>query len=113
MDNSNPAVIGSKNYFGTGCRIVLRTSFQMGDNNLVADNVSIYDHNHDYKSNNGGVISKRIEIGNDCWLATSVVVTAGTQIGNKVFIGANSVVGGTLEANGVYVTPRAIRIKEI
>lgn len=113
MDSSNPAVIGSKNYFGMGCRIVLRAAFQMGDGNLVADNVSIYDHNHDYKGCNGGFVSKAIEIGNNCWLATNVVVTAGSKIENRVIVGANSVVGGKLELNSLYVAPRASRIMKL
>ena len=79
----------------------------MGDGNLVADNVSIYDHNHDYKGCNGRFVSKAIEIGNNCWLATNVVVTAGSKIENRVIVGANSVVGGKLESNSLYVAPRA------
>ena len=68
------------------------------------------DHNHDYKGSNGGFVSKAIEIGNNCWLATNVVVTAGSKIENRVIVGANSVVGGKLESN---VAPRASRIMKL
>ena len=113
MDNSKCAVIGCHNYFGSSCRIMLRVPFKMGNDNLLADNISIYDHNHNYEKNEGGFNSREIEMGSGCWLATNVVVTAGTQIGDKVIVGANSVVGGHLNSNGVYVASRAKRIKEI
>ena len=50
---------------------------------------------------------------NNCWLATNVVVTAGSKIENRVIVGANSVVGGKLESNSLYVAPRASRIMKL
>lgn len=112
MDSAS-VIIGTHNYFGSGCRILIRNRLIIGDDNLFAENVSIYDHNHDYINEYVGYTSDSIVINNKCWLATNVVVTAGAKIGEGVVAGANSVVGGVLEPYGLYVMPRAKRLKEI
>lgn len=89
---------------------MLREELTVGDDCLFAENVSFYDHNHDYKNHNVGFTCKRIIIGKECWFSTNVVVTAGSIVGDKVVVGANAVVNGFLDANNVYVTPKAEKL---
>lgn len=104
--------IGNFTYIGENSRIMSRKMIVIQDHCLLADNVSIYDHNHIYLHGiQKGYKSRKIFIGHDCWLGTNVVVTAGSFIKNNVVCGANSVVGGILQNNTVYVAPRAKAIK--
>lgn len=115
---SATACLGSDIYIGKGSRIFIRDGFKCADSVLLADNVSIYDHNHQYRNLEKeimyqGFTSKKIEIGNGSWLSTNVVVCQGTIIGEHVVIGANAVVQGKLEDKTVYVSNKACKIKEI
>lgn len=47
-------------------------------------------------------MDRPVEIGDDCWLGTNVVVCPGVHIGDHCVVGANSVVTKDLPAYGVY-----------
>lgn len=108
-------LIGEKVYIGRNCRIFVRDSCKIGRFTLFADNVSVYDHNHIYADEKPigqqGFRTKAIEIEENCWLCTNVVVTMGAEIGRKVVVGANAVVGGKLIDGGVYASGRAELIR--
>lgn len=70
----------------------------IGRNVLIASNVFITDHNHNFHNVDvpilkQGVSSKgKIRIEDNVWLGNNVVITAGVTIGRNSVIGANSVV---------------------
>ena len=106
MDGAN-AVIGKKVYLGKGCRIFVRKDFCIGSYTLLADNVSIYDHNHRFRDKKRpiarqGYSSAPVSIGSNCWLCTNVVVTRGSKIEDGVIVGANAVVNGICKMDCVY-----------
>ena len=101
------AVIGRKVYLGKGCRIFVRKDFRIGSYTLLADNVSIYDHNHRFRDKKKpialqGYSSAPISVGSNCWLCTNVVVTKGSKIEDGVIVGANAVVNGICKMDCVY-----------
>ena len=50
MDGAS-AVIEKKVYLWKDCRIFVRKDFCIGSYKLLADNVSVYDHNHRFREN--------------------------------------------------------------
>ena len=65
----------------------------IGENCLIAPGVKIISADHDVSSpERGWVQEKPIQIGSDCWIGTNAVILPGVTIGNKVIIGAGSIV---------------------
>jgi len=88
--------------------IVANSSIIIGDNCLVAENVSIRDANHQTQKDK--IIHEQdsdigpIKIGKDVWLGANTVVLKGVNIPDGCVIGANSLVleKSVLEPYGVY-----------
>lgn len=79
-----PVNIGDNVFFGPNCTIA--TALHAMDSEerrmRVRDDGSVYDLEY----------GKPVTIGNDCWIASNVVICAGATIGNNCVIGAGSVV---------------------
>lgn len=108
------ATIKQNVYLGKGSRIFVRKNFLCGEYTLMADNVSIYDHNHVFKNYDipislQGFSSSAVSIGKNCWLCTNVVVTKGSEIEDNVVVGANSVINGYCKKGTVYTTQNTIK----
>lgn len=88
--------------------IVANSSIAIGDNCLVAENVSIRDANHQTQKEK--IIHEQdsdirpIKIGKDVWLGANVVVLKGANVPEGCVIGANSLVleKSAMEPYGVY-----------
>lgn len=84
---------------GKRCVISVTNKVFLEKNVLIASNVHITDHNHEY-TNIGipimyqGVssFSNEVIIGEGCWIANNVVISGNVKIGRGSTIGANSVV---------------------
>lgn len=88
---------GKGNYFGEGFKVVCLESVNIGNQCLIADGVSIYDHNHRYGDSNipikdQGYETAPVKIGNNVWLGARVIVLKGVTIGDGVVVGAGAVV---------------------
>jgi len=77
--------IGEDTLFGPGCRIITAT------------------HPLDYKSRKfgGRELGKPVTIGNDCFIGANVTILPGITIGDRVVIGAGSVVTKNVESDTV------------
>lgn len=74
----------------------------IGDNCSISSGVQIYTHDTVKKTISGGIepIEKApTSIGSDCYLGPNVVVVKGVNIGDKVIIGANSLVLKDIPSN--------------
>lgn len=110
--------IGKETFINDYCKIISLKKIKIGDNCLLGPNVSIYDHNHEYRDRSirikkQGFNTANIKIGNDVWIGANVTITSGVEIGDRVIVGANSVVTKNLEPNSIYAGIPAIKIKEI
>ena len=94
--------IGSDCFFGDNCKIVTeRSTVSIGDDCLVAEQVSIRASNHGIKL--GSIIRNQknsvspVFIGNDVWIGKGSTILAGSRIPDGCVIGANSLVLGKSE----------------
>ena len=89
--------IGARTIFGHHCTLAARDSLVIGADCLVAEMVSIRDHDHRFDDfevpmREQGASSAPVRIGNNVWLAARVVVTKGVTIGDGAIVGAGAVV---------------------
>lgn len=97
-------VIGNNVFFNNDCSINSHIGIYIGNDCIFGENVKIYDHNHRFISNGmkiakQGFSGQEIRIGNDCWIASNVILLPGTTIGNHVVIGAGCIISGEIESN--------------
>lgn len=114
---SDKKLIVGKNFsVNNYSRIMCKESIKIGDNVVLAQFVSILDHDHLYDSNTSsfdGYLSSPISIGNNVWIGDRVTITKGVSIGDNVIVGANSVVTHNIPSNVVAVGIPAKVIKRL
>jgi acetyltransferase-like isoleucine patch superfamily enzyme len=112
--------IGHRTIFGHHCTLAARDSLVIGDDCLIAEMVSIRDHDHcfdrlDVPIREQGAVSAPINIGRNVWLGAKVTVVKGITIGDNAIIGANAVVTKDIPANAIAVgiPARVIRMRQV
>ena len=90
----------------------------IGENCLIAELVSIRDHDHAFLSTNipirdQGFTIKPVSIGKNVWIAAKASIVKGVTIGDNVIVGANAVVCHDIPANAIAVgvPARVIRMR--
>ncbi len=114
---------------GAICRIGKNTSINC--NNMIAchekviigndvqfsPNVQIYDHDHDFRAKGGCKAGKyktgSIEIGNNVWIGANTVILRDTKIGDDAVIAAGSIVKGEIPSGAVFVQKRVSKVGKI
>ncbi|WP_378105605.1 acyltransferase [Chryseobacterium sp. sg2396] len=110
IDGQNAQVnIGNNVFFNNFCTIAAMDNITIGDNTIFGENVKIYDHNHQFKNasipiKNQGYSSERIIIGENCWIASNVVILKGVTIGNHSVVGAGNIVYKDVPENSVLLS---------
>jgi len=99
-------------------RIICYDKITIGNNVVVAQFVSVLDHDHRWVKKSGNLLfegysSDPVSIGNNVWIADKVTILKGANIGNNVIIGANSVVKGKFRDNVLIAGSPAEVIREI
>lgn len=87
--------VGKRFFANYNCTILDVGKVKIGDNCLLAPNVSIYTAGHPVHPdarNSGYEYGIGVTIGDNVWIGGNVVITPGVNIGNNVVIGAGSVV---------------------
>jgi acetyltransferase-like isoleucine patch superfamily enzyme/glycosyltransferase involved in cell wall biosynthesis len=111
--------IGANVIFGHHCTIGSRDLIQIGDDTLIAEMVSIRDHDHrfdrlDVPVREQGTVSDPVRIGRNVWIGCKATILKGVTIGENAIIGANAVVTRDIPANAIAVgvPARVIRYRE-
>lgn len=116
VDSNATLQIGERVYFNEGMMISAKSSVKIGEHCQFGPNVKIFDNNHCYSAENGVLpthTTKPVEIGNNCWIATNVVILKGTRIGDNCVIGAGCVVSGEIPAGSLVTKREGLSIREI
>ena len=100
--------IGSDTYVGRYSEIVARQAIHIGRDVLIASGCVIRDADHRSSTDSEpirrqGHIVKPVIVGDDVWLGSHVVVTAGSAIGAGSVLGANAVVRGSIPPRSIAV----------
>lgn len=112
VSEKSKLVIGENVFINNNINITCVKSITIGSNCKIGCNVTIVDHDHDYKNNINDLISSDIEIGNNVWIGSNVVICKGVKIGDNVVIGAGSVVLKDIPSNKVFVQKKEAVIYE-
>lgn len=109
VECSGSLEVGSGTIFGHHCTLAARESVVIGNDCLIAEMVSIRDHDHrfdlglDTPVRDQGFDCRPVRIGSNVWLGCKVTVVKGISIGDNAVVGANSVVTHDVPANAVAV----------
>ncbi|HEX8464931.1 MAG TPA: acyltransferase [Abditibacterium sp.] len=100
--------IGARSIFGHHCTLAAKESLIVGEDCLIAEMVSIRDHDHrfddfDTPISAQGEVCAPVRIGNNVWLAARVVVIKGVTIGDGSIVGAGAVVTKDIPAGAIAV----------
>lgn len=107
--------IGNKVYMNRYCMISCHGKIKIGDGCLFGPGVKVFDNNHRF-----GVEGVRtdlkigeIEIGNNCWIASNVVLLKGAKIGDNCVIGAGCIIDFEVPSNTIVKTDMNCRIEPL
>lgn len=109
--------IGSRTYLNKRCIVSAHDTIIIGENCLFGPDVKIYDNNHSFEKgfglNRREHKTKPIVIEDNCWLASNVVVLAGSKIGKNSVIGASVVIKGEVPENSIVTSNTSLNIRPI
>ena len=100
--------VGDRTVFGHHCTIAADEHVSIGENCLLAEMVSIRDHDHAFESTDLSIIDQGratapVRIGDNVWIGAKATVTKGVSIGSNSVIGAHAVVTGDLPEDCIAV----------
>lgn len=103
----------------SGTSVVCRSSkISIGSRTMIGPNVTIMDSPfhplwpvEDRNNYPGTELDLPIEIGEDVWIGSQVIILPGTKIGSGSIIGAGSIVKGIIEPNCLAVGSPALVVK--
>ncbi len=110
--------IGSRTFINRLVTIVSRIKVDIGNDVLIADNVSIYDHDHQIEDPNltygkQGYVSKSIVIEDNVWVGSHSVILKGVTIGKNSIVAAGSVVNHSIPSGEIWGGVPAKFIKKV
>jgi len=116
IDHDGQLSIGDKTFINDNCSINCVGTIAIGSYTKIAPNVSINDHDHNYKGGSDShLIIGKIVIGDHVWIGSNCVILRDTVIGDGAVIAAGSVVKGEVPAHTLFMNRREnayIRFKE-
>ena len=104
--------IGDHSWLGDVVVLYSLGEIEIGSNTVISQRSYICTGSHDYNSESFEINSKKISIGDKCWLATDVYVAPSITIGDFTVVGARSSVFKDLPPNTVCIGNPAKPYKE-
>ena len=102
-------IIGANSVINSGCVIYSGNGIRIGEHVLIAANCTLSATNHAFSEADRMIVEQGfmpsrggIDVGDDVWIGANSVVLDGAVIERGCVIGAGSIVRGVLEAYGVY-----------
>jgi len=99
-------ILGENSYLSHGTIIGVNDKIIIGDNVMIAANVSMRDTNHNFSDKNisminQGLISKPIYIQDNVWIGHGAVITNGVTLKTGAIVAANAVVTKDVPVNAI------------
>ncbi|WP_353777088.1 WcaF family extracellular polysaccharide biosynthesis acetyltransferase [Winogradskyella sp. 3972H.M.0a.05] len=104
--------IGDYSWIGDDVVLYSLGEIEIGANTVISQKCYICTGSHEYNSEDFSIFSKKITIGNKCWLATDVYVAPNISIEDNTVVGARSSVFKNLPKGKVCVGNPAKPIKD-
>lgn len=108
--------IGDGSYMNRFCMISAHNSVSIGNHCMFGPCVKIFDNNHRF-SREEGVSSDltvgSVRIGNNCWIASNVIILKGAEIGDNCVIGAGCLISGVVPSGSIVKMKQEQIIQEI
>ena len=114
----SPKLIIGDNFSATETLLIqCAGTIKIGDNVLIARNVSILDYNHGTDPYNANYLDNNLEprtvvIEDGAWIGNNVIILPGAHIGKKSIIGAGSIVTSHIEEYSIAVGNPARIVKK-
>lgn len=106
--------IGKNTALNYGCIITCHKEIKIGEGVEFGPNVLVYDHDHDFRTKGGIKANKykygTVEIGNNVWIGANSVILRGTKIGDNSVVGAGSVIKGNYPVHSIIVQKRQTEV---
>jgi acetyltransferase-like isoleucine patch superfamily enzyme len=107
LSDSGLITISENVFINRNCIIVSMNEIEIGANVLIADGVSIYDHDHiiansDIAYGQQGFISKKITVCNNVWIGSHSVILKGVTLGDGCVVAAGSVVTSSIPSRQIW-----------
>lgn len=101
--------LGDDVYFNRNCIVVCRGCVVIGSHCRFGPNVCIYDHDHSYdgKGVNDEFRVGEIQIGEKCWIGANSVILRDSRIGDGCIVGAGVVIKGDIPAHSLVFQDKA------
>lgn len=107
LDFNGELTIEDKVFINDNCNINCVNKVFIGSRTKIAPNVSINDHDHNYKySSEDHLVRGEVHIGKNVWIGSNVVILKDTYIGDHSVIAAGSVVKGHIPSNTLFLNKR-------
>lgn len=95
--------IGDYSWIGDDVVLYSLGEIEIGSNSVISQKSYLCTGSHDYTKETFDIFSKKIAIGDSCWLATDVFVAPGITISDGAIVGARSSVLRDIDANTINV----------
>lgn len=97
VEASGRVVVGDRTVFGHHCTVAAHELVEIGADCLIAEMVSIRDHDHARGAvgvpvREQGAVVAPVRIGDDVWIGAKATVLRGVTIGSGAVVGAGAVV---------------------
>ncbi len=103
--------IGNNVFMNQNVSVTCMESIEIKDRCIIANNVVIVDHDHDFV--NGGFVSAPVKLENDVWIGANATVLKGVTIGEGAIVAAGSVVNKDVPSHTMVAGAPARVVKEI
>lgn len=93
--------IGDYSWIGDDVVLYSLGEIEIGSNTVISQKSYLCTGSHDYTKESFDIFTKKITIGDSCWLATDVFVAPGITISDGAIVGARSSVFSDIDANTI------------
>ena len=97
-ESGGRVIVGAGAFISGSCTVAARARVEIGSDAMIAELVSIRDHDHDPDSppKSGAMLINAVRVGDRVWIGSKCSVTRGASVGDDAVIGTLSVVRGVV-----------------